>query len=75
VLNLSDLVSKIRIVAILVTNVPSRLCAHAAVALPCTSLSLPRTFICLVYSQFKLIKIKIEKVNYSFLSAGIAQSV
>jgi hypothetical protein len=32
-----------------------------AVALPRTSLSLLRTFIGLVHSQFELIKIKIEK--------------
>jgi hypothetical protein len=39
----------------------------AGVAFPRTSFSLQRTFICLVYSKFKLIKIKLKKVKYNFL--------
>jgi hypothetical protein len=38
----------------------------AAVSLPRTSLGIARAFIALLYSQFELIKIIIEKVNYSF---------
>jgi hypothetical protein len=49
------------------SNVPLQLRTRAAVALPRTSPSLPRTFIGLVYSQFELIKIKLQKVNYTFL--------
>jgi hypothetical protein len=51
------------------TNVPSKLRAHspaANIVLPRTSLSLPRTCIGLVYSQFELIKIQLKKVNYIF---------
>jgi hypothetical protein len=52
------------------TNFSSKLRARgraAAVALLRTSLSVPRTFIRLVYSQFELINIKLKKVNYNFL--------
>jgi hypothetical protein len=45
----------------------SPLSRAAAVALPRTSLSLPSRFIGLVYSKFKLIKIKLKKVNYNVL--------
>jgi hypothetical protein len=38
-----------------------------AVALPRTSLSIPRNFIGLVYSEFELIKIKLEKSNCNLL--------
>jgi hypothetical protein len=47
------------------TYVPSKLRACAAVALPRTSLTLPRTLIGLVYSQLELIK-----ANYKFLLFG-----
>jgi hypothetical protein len=39
----------------------------AAVALPRSNLSLLRTFIGLVHSQFESITIKIKKLNYNFL--------
>jgi hypothetical protein len=48
-------------------NVSSKLRGRApAVAHPRTSLSVPRTFIGLVYSQFELIKVQLRKVNYTF---------
>jgi hypothetical protein len=52
----------------LTSIIPSKLRGRAAaVALPRKSLSLPRTFHALVHSRFKLIKVKLEKLNYNFL--------
>jgi hypothetical protein len=45
-------------------------CSAAAGAHPCTSLSLPRTFIGLVYNLFELIKIKLKKDTTIFCYLG-----
>jgi hypothetical protein len=57
-----------------VTNVSSTLRVRdrpAAVAVPCTSISIPRTFIGLVCNQFELIQIRLKKVNYIFIYTRI----